>query len=109
MTSAISPTPASPCSTYIRPQVMSLNRYGFRGKKIVRTRNIMNTPVRITDKPHKMITPWKSLFSSGYLANFRGGGADIPKNRRTRFHASSTSVLSGQMDQKSSQKEAWKM
>ena len=73
---------------------------------MVRTRNIMKTPVTITDRPHRMMTPWKSLFSSGYLANFRGGGADFPKNRRTLLHASSTSVLSGQIDQKSSQKEA---
>src|ERR1700691_6667585 len=106
MTSAISPTPANPCSTYIRPQVISLNRYGFRGKKMVRTRDIMKTPVRITDRPHKMMTPWKSLFSSGYFANFRGGGADIPKNRRTLLWASCTSVLSGQIDQKSNQKDA---
>src|SRR6202022_1183505 len=102
----IGPPPASPCSTYIRPQVMSPKRYGFRGKKIVRTRDIMKTPVTITDRPHKMMTPWKSLFSRGYLANFRGGGADTPTNRRTLFHASSTSVLSGQIAQKSSQKEA---
>src|ERR1700694_3906447 len=106
MTSAISPTPANPCRTYIRPQVMSPNRYGFRGKKIVRTRDIMKMPVTITDRPHKMMTPWKSLFSRGYLVDFRGGGADIPTNRRTLFHASSTSVLSGQIAQKSSQKEA---
>src|SRR6202034_623221 len=106
MTSEIIPAPANPCSTYIRPQVMSLNRYGFRGKKIVRTRDIMKTPVRITDRPHKIMTPWKSLFSSGYLANFRGGGAGIPRNRRTLFQASSRSIRSGQMDQKSSQKEA---
>src|ERR1035437_1094809 len=106
MTSAISPTPANPCSTYIRPQVMSLNRYGFRGKKIVRTRDIMKTPVRITDRPHNIMTPWKSLFSRGYLANFRGGGAGIPRNRRILFQASSRSTLSGQIEQKSSQKEA---
>src|ERR1700722_4202310 len=106
MTSAISPTPANPCSTYIKPQVMSVNRYGFRGKKIVRTRDIMKTPVRITDRPHKMMTPWKSLFSRGYLANFRGGGAGIPKKRRTLFQASSRSIRSGQIDQKSSQKDA---
>src|SRR5271168_273606 len=106
MTSAINPTPANPCSTYIRPQVMSLNRYGFRVKKIVRTRDIMKTPVRITDRPHKIMTPWKSLFSKGYLANFRGGGASIPKKRRTLLTASSRSILSGQIDQKSNQKEA---
>src|ERR1700685_4079345 len=106
MTSAISPTPARPCSTYIKPQVMSPNRYGFRGNKIVRTRDIMKTPVRITDRPHKMMTPWKSLFSSGYLANFRGGGAGIPKKRRTLFQASSRSVLVGHIDQKSREKEA---
>src|SRR5580692_8831291 len=105
MTREISPTPASPCSTYIRPQVMSLNRYGFRGKKIVRTRDIMKTPVRITDRPHKIMTPWKSLFSGGYLANLCGGGAGIPKNRRTLFQASSRSIRSGQIDQKSSQNE----
>src|SRR4029077_7248879 len=106
MIRAISPTPASPCSTYISPQVISLNRYGFRGKKIVRTRDIMTTPVRITDRPHKIMTPWKSLFSRGYLANLRGGGAGIPKKRRTLFQASSRSILSGQIDQKSSQREA---
>src|ERR1700721_3472920 len=106
MTRAIRPTPANPCSTYIRPHVISLNRYGFRGKKIVRTRDIMKTPVRITDRPHKIMTPWKSLFSRGYLANFRGGGAGIPRNRRTLFQASPGSIRSGQIDQKSSQKEA---
>src|ERR1700685_1494764 len=106
MTSAISPTPARPCSTYIKPQVRPPNRYGFRGNKIVRTRDIMKTPVRITDRPHKMMTPWKSLFSSGYLANLRGAGADNPTNRQPLREASSTSVLSGQIDQKSSQKEA---
>ena len=40
------------------PQVMSLNRYGLRGKTIVRTRNIMNTPVTIEDRPAAMIAPW---------------------------------------------------
>ena len=47
MTSAISPTPARPCNTYIIPHVISLKRYGLRGKKIVRTRDIMNRPVTI--------------------------------------------------------------
>src|ERR1700678_1485653 len=106
MTSAISPTPANPCSTYIRPQVISLNRYGLRGKNMVRPRDIMKTPVRITDKPHKIITPWKCLFSSGYLANFRGGGEGIRKNRRPLFPAASAPDRSGQIAQKSSQKEA---
>src|SRR5208282_515463 len=106
MTSAINPTPAKPCSTYIMPHVMSLKRYGFRGKKMVRTRDIMKTPVKITDKPQRMITPWKSLFSRGYFANLRGGGAGIPKKRRTLFDASCRSVRSGQIDQKSNQKEA---
>ena len=57
LVTAINPTPASPCSTYIKPQVMSPNRYGFLGKNAVRTRNIMNTPVRITARPVSTITP----------------------------------------------------
>ena len=37
---------------------MSLNKYGLRGKKMVRTRNIINTPVPMADKPVAMIAPW---------------------------------------------------
>src|SRR5271168_4652819 len=103
---AISPTPARPCSTYIIPQVVSLNRYGLRGKKIVRTRDIMKTPVTIADRPAAMMAAWYSLFSSGYLANLRGGGAGRHRNRRILLRASVMSILSGQMDQKSSQKDA---
>src|SRR5271155_912568 len=106
MISAINPTPASPCSTYVIPQVMSLKRYGLRGKKIVRTRDIMNTPVTIAERPAAMMAAWYSLFSSGYLANLRGGGAGRPRNRRILLRASVMSILSGQIDQKSSQKEA---
>src|SRR5271167_4326777 len=106
MINAISPTPASPCSTYIMPQVISLNRYGLRGKKIVRTRDIMNTPVTIAERPAAMMAAWYNLFSSGYLANLRGGGAGRPMNRRILLRASVISILSGQMDQKSSQKDA---
>src|SRR5271167_112075 len=109
MINAISPTPASPCRTYIMPQVMSLNRYGLRGKKIVRTRNIINTPVTIEDIPAAMIAPWYSLFSRGYLANLSGGGAGFPTNRRILLHASRRSFLSGHIDQKSIKKDAWMM
>ena len=55
---AINPTPARPCSTYIMPHVMSPKRYGLRGKKMVRTRNIMNTPVTIAERPAAMMAPW---------------------------------------------------
>ncbi len=57
MTRVMRPTPASPCRTYIKPQVMSLNKYGLRGKKMVRTRDIMNTPVTITDNPVTTMAP----------------------------------------------------
>src|SRR5260370_38587765 len=106
MIKAISPTPASPCSTYIMPQLMSLNRYGLRGKKIVRTRNIINTPVTIEDRPAARIAPWQSLFSKGYLANLSGGGADFPTNRSILLDVSRRSILSGQIDQKSIKKDA---
>src|SRR5580692_10896994 len=106
MTNAIRLTPARPCSTYIIPQVISLNRYGLRGKKIVRTRDIMRTPVTIADRPAAMMAAWYSLFSSGYFANFRGGGAGHPMNRRIRLRAWVMSILAGQRDQKSSQKDA---
>src|ERR1700719_5043372 len=107
ITSAISPTPARPCSTYIRPQVMSPNRYGLRGKVEVRTRNIMNAPVSVTDSPASTMMKWYSLFSIGYFANLRGAGADSPKARRHLLRASSISVLSGHMDQGCHQNVAW--
>src|SRR6266498_2137413 len=109
MINIINPTPASPWSTYIIPQVMSLNRYGLRGKKIVRTRNIMKTPVTIADRPAAMMAAWYILFSGGYFANLFGGGAGLPRNRCVLLHASRRSILSGQIDQKSRKNEAWKM
>src|SRR4030095_13927167 len=87
MTSAIKPTPARPCSTYIHPHVTSAKRYGLRVKKIVRTRNIMKTPVAITESPAAMIAPWNPLFSNGYFANRRGAGTAWPKHRRRRLVA----------------------
>src|ERR1035437_325286 len=109
MISAINPTPANPCRTYIRPQVISPKTYGFRMKNGVLTRFIMNTPVIVTDKPAKTMMAWYILFSIGYFANFRGAGAFLPVARSQRLLASSMSIESGQMDQKSSQKDAWMM
>ena len=45
------PTPAKPCVTYVKPHVVSRNRYGLRTKNGVRTRTSMNRPVPITAKP----------------------------------------------------------
>src|ERR1700678_1593946 len=91
------------------PQVMSLNRYGFRVKNGGRTRFMMKTPVKLTDRPASTMIRWYILFSIGYFANFRGAGAALPVARSQRLLPSSMSILSGQMDQKSIQKDAWMM
>src|ERR1700733_4161916 len=88
---------------------MSLNRYGFRVKNGVRTRFIMNRPVKVTESPARTMIRWYILFSIGYFANLRGAGAPLPVALSQRLLPSSISILSGQMDQKSIQKEAWMM
>ena len=75
----------------------------------VRTRNIINTPVNITESPARTMMVWYILFSSGYLAKRRGAGALFPVARRHLLEASSMSILSGQMDQKSMKKLACTM
>ncbi len=45
---ATRPMPDSPWSTYMKPHVASLNRYGFRENSGFWTRTIMNRPVGTT-------------------------------------------------------------
>src|SRR5687768_2091640 len=101
--------PDRPCSTYMTPQVPSVNMYGLRSNNGLRTRTIMNRPVGTTASADSTMAVWYILLSHGYFADLRGGAALPPIARLNRVIASFRSSRFSQIDQKSSQKLAWMM
>src|SRR5688572_4968050 len=97
---ATRPMPDRPCSTYMKPQVASLNMYGLRAKIGLRTRTIMKSPVGTTASADRTMAVWYILLSQGYFAALRGAGALPPIARLKRVVASCTSSL-GQQDVRS--------